>query len=343
MKIAIHKSDSGFNLRWIQYCNKNKIDFKIVNCFDNDIIEQLKDCDALIWHHSQNDPRHLILAKPLLFALEQAGKIVFPDFKTNWHFDDKLGQKYLLEALDLPFVPSAVFYTRKDALDWIRQTTFPKVFKLRRGAGSANVMLVKDRSQANKLINKAFGKGFSNYNALGNAKEIWRKWRLGNTDNHDLLKGILHLAYPPAYSRVAGRESGYVYFQDFVPDNDHDIRVVVIGNKAFAIKRMVRNNDFRASGSGEILYEKKYFSDEIINLAFEINTKLRSQCTAMDFVFDSGKPLLVEISYGFVPEGYNLCPGYWDNDINWYAGEFDPYGWMIENVIREKEENSDCK
>ena len=43
--IAIHKS-SGFAERWIAYCQQENIDYKIVNCYDSDIIEQLKDCDA---------------------------------------------------------------------------------------------------------------------------------------------------------------------------------------------------------------------------------------------------------------------------------------------------------
>lgn len=77
--------------------------------------------------------------------------------------------------------------------------------------------------------------------------------------------------------------------QDFIPNNDHDIRVIVIGDKAFAIKRMVRKNDFRASGSGNILYDKLQFNVESFRLAFEINNKLHSQCTAMDFIYQNNQ------------------------------------------------------
>lgn len=35
--IAIHKS-SGFAERWITYCEQEFIDYKIVNCYDADII-----------------------------------------------------------------------------------------------------------------------------------------------------------------------------------------------------------------------------------------------------------------------------------------------------------------
>lgn len=334
MKIAIHHKNSSFSDRWMRYCEENNIDYKIVNIYDNDIINQLYDCGALLLHHHQSSVKDVILAKPILFALQQAGIRVFPDFNTTWHFDDKLGQKYLLEALGAPLVPTYVFYDKNTALEWAAKTTFPKVFKLRGGAGSANVKLVKTRNEAKKLILRAFGKGFSNYDTMGSMKERWRKWRSGKTSITDVVKGVVRFVYPPQFTKVLGREVGYVYFQDFIPNNDHDIRVIVIGDKAFAIKRMVRKNDFRASGSGNILYEKHNFNENDIQLTFEIHEKLKSQCTAMDFVYDNGQPKIVEISYGFVKEVYDACTGYWDKDLNWHEGKFNPYGWMVEEVLK---------
>jgi glutathione synthase/RimK-type ligase-like ATP-grasp enzyme len=335
MKIAIHKSNSGFHPRWVSYCEKKKIPYKRVNCFDNDLVEQLKDCDALMWHHSQNDPGHLILAKSLLFSLEQAGIVVFPDFYTNWHFDDKLGQKYLLEALGLPLVKTTIFYNKKDALEWAMNTTFPVVFKLRRGAGSFNVKLIKTFSEAKLVILKSFGRGFSNFNALSYFVETLRKFRLRKANLAALLKSLTYFIIKPAYERIAGNEVGYVYFQEFIPKNNFDIRVIVIGDKAFAIKRMVRDNDFRASGSGNIKYEKENFNDSTIKLSFDLYQKLKSQCVAFDFIYKNDKPFLVEISYGFVKEGYDNCVGYWDKDLVFIPGKFDPCSWMVDEVINE--------
>jgi hypothetical protein len=36
-----------------------------------------------------------------------------------------------------------------------------------------------------------------------------------------------------------------------------------------------------------------------------------------------------------VKEVYVSCVGYWDKELNWYEGEFDPYGWMIEQLIKD--------
>lgn len=335
MKIAIHNSQRGFHPYWIKYCEERDIPYKLVDCYSNDIIEQLSDCDALMWHHHQMGPKDILFAKQLLFSLEQAGIVVFPDFNTAWHFDDKVGQKYLLESIDAPLVPSYAFFDKKTALNWLEETSFPKVFKLRGGAGSANVRLVKNKREARILVQKAFGRGFSQYEPWSNLKERMRKFKMGSGSMTDVTKGIARFAYPPRYSKVKGRQRGYVYFQDFIPNNDCDIRVIVIGNKAFAIKRLVRPNDFRASGSGYIKYEKKHFDEGTIKLSFNIASKLQSQCVAIDYVIKDDKPLIVEINYGFTKEGYDDCEGYWDSQLNWHPEMITPCEWMVEGVLSE--------
>ena len=335
MKLAIHRAKSGFSDRWIAYCEEQGIPYKSVDCYHTDIIEHLSDCDALLWHHNHAYPVDQLIAKPLLFSLEQAGKVVFPDFKTTWHYDDKLGQKYLFEALNLPAVRSYVFFTKREARNWTKNTEFPVVFKLRRGAGSRNVFLVKNKSQAVKLIRKAFGRGFRQYDAWGAIYEQYRKLKLGKSTLKNLLKAISHLWVPLYLEKAIGRERGYVYFQEFIPDNTYDIRVIVIKDKAFAIKRNVRKNDFRASGSGSTEYEKEHFSDEVVSMSFEMAEKMQSSCVGFDFVFDGITPYILEVTYGFNKYVYDDCTGYWDRQLNWYPGPFNPYGWMVDHIIEK--------
>jgi glutathione synthase/RimK-type ligase-like ATP-grasp enzyme len=333
--IAIQPAGGGFDQYWIEFCKSMNIPYKIVDCYKNDIIDQLLDCKCLMWQFYQNDPKANKFARQLLFTIQTSGKKVFPDINTMWHFDDKVGQKYLLESIGAPTVQTWVFYDRNEALQWAAQTSYPKVFKLRSGAGSANVKLVRTRIEANKLIHRAFGKGFSQFDAWTGLEERWRKFRLGKSGYTDVLKGVARIFYPTGFSRLAGKEKGYVYFQEFIPGNEFDIRVIVVGRKAFAIKRMVRKGDFRASGSGHILYDKTHFDNATVELAFRTSEKLKTQCIAYDFVYQGNKPLIVEISYGFSPSGYLDCPGYWDDCLNWYEGKFNPYGWMVEMMLKD--------
>jgi hypothetical protein len=71
-----------------------------------------------------------------------------------------------------------------------------------------------------------------------------------------------------------------------------------------------------------------------------VNEKVKSQSIAFDFVFDAEhNPLILEISYGFVAEGYDPCEGYWDKDLTWHEGSFNPYGWMVDMMIKIETKN----
>jgi len=336
MKIAIHHRKGSFSDRWFAYCTQQGIDCKLVNCYETDIMDQLKDCDVLMWHHSQIEYKDVLFAKQLLSAVAQSGKKTFPDYKTGWHFDDKVGQKYLFESIEAPLVPSYVFYTREEVLKWIDNTIFPKVFKLRGGAGSENVKLVNSSVQAKKLVKKAFGTGFTPFDRLGYLKERIRQYKEGKSPLMGVIKGLGRLFIPTEFARMHGREKGYIYFQDFIPNNQFDIRVVVIFGKAFAAKRMVRKNDFRASGSGNILYEKEHLPIDSVKLAFQLSVKLQTQCVAFDFVYnEEGNPLVIEMSYGFPTLATDLCIGYWDESLQFHEGPFTPQNWIVEALINK--------
>lgn len=335
MKIAIHHRKGGFSERWIEYCKSKDIPFKLVNAFDSDIVAQLKDCQVLMWHHSHINFEETIAAQTILTALEHAGVKVFPDHNTAWHFDNKIAQKYLLEAIDAPLVTSYVFYDKKKALSWAENTDFPKVFKLKNGASSKNVRLVHSKQQAISLINKSFGKGFLFFDKWNYLKELKYKKQGFLPYLVNVIRGVKRGLFPKKERAQFQNERGYIYFQEFMPNNNSDIRVIVVGDKAFAIKRLVREGDFRASGGGSIIYDKTEIDERCVVIAFEVAGKLGSQSLAFDFVFDVNQnPLIVEISYGYATKAYDLCPGYWDKNLKWHEGEFMPQEWMVDNILK---------
>lgn len=339
MKIAIHTNKCSFAARWEKYCKENGIEYKLVNAYENDIVENVKDCNAFMWHFHHADYRDMQFAKSLLFSLQKRGMKVFPDFNTCWHFDDKIAQKYLLEAIDAPLVPTYVFHTEKEAIEWAESTTYPKVFKLKGGAGASNVRLARTKKDAKKLIKQCFSKGFRQYRFDEIIKEEWRKYKQGNSTLRNFLRPIyyqLTKRYPNDFDHFRGKECGYAYFQEFIPNNTFDIRVCVVGDKAFGLKRYTRENDFRASGSGNISYSKAEIDERCVKIAFDVAKKLGAQSIALDFVFNKDNaPLIVEISYGYAVVAYDACEGYWTTDMQWHEGtNFDFCGWMIENLIK---------
>jgi len=335
MKIGIHHREGSYSTEWISYCDQNDIAYKLVDCYKNDIIEQLADCDALMWHYYHESAKDIQFAKQLLFALEGSGKVVYPNRASNWHFDDKVGQKYLFESIGAPLVPSYAFYTKREALEWVNSTSFPKVFKLRGGAGSSNVRLVRSRAQAVSFVRKAFGRGFKRYHPLKNLNERWRLYKMGKMSFVDLLKGWIRLLRPTKFARVMGRDRGYIYFQDFIPNNTHDIRVTYVNNRCFASRRAVRPGDFRASGSGIPDMDQANVPLSALEISFDVAEKLGLQSAAIDFVVLDDKPLIVEICYAYGHYDGHYKHGYYDRDLNYYKEEFNAYHWMVDWVLEE--------
>ena len=339
MLIAIHHRIGSFSDKWIEYCQIHQVPYKLVCCYDSDIISQLEGCDALMWHWPQTDSKASRFARQLTYALEMKGLSVFPSSQTCWHYDDKVGQKYLLESIGAQFPETNVFYDSPSALGWTETTDFPKVFKLRGGAGSSNVHLIHTKEQAKRFIHKAFTSGFSSISRLGFFKErVWHFRRDKNLKSLlEISKGVARLFIPTEQEHELNKEKGYIYFQKFIPSNAFDIRIIVIGNRAFGIKRMVRKNDFRASGSGSIIFDPDQIDPQCLKLAFEYTAKIGAQSVAYDFIFQNQTPVLVEISYAFLHEVYRKCPGYWDENLIWHEGEFFSEWFNVEDMVKEIE------
>lgn len=341
-RIAIHHRPGSFSDRWIEYCIDKQISYELVNCYNSDIIRQIRSFDMLFWHWHHEDPKSILFARQLVLSVEKMGLKVFPNINSCWSFDDKIGQKYILEAIGAPLVPSYVFYDEAEALDWIKKTDFPKVFKLRCGAGSTNVRLVKSKRAAEIICNKAFRRGFKPVAGYFTDVSVRLKKAKRISDYFQKIRRM-----PSVISRIylsnshRSREKGYIYFQDFIPNNEYDTRVVVIGNRAFAFRRFVRKNDFRASGSGQVDLNPSNINLKAISISFDIAQKLKTQSVAFDFLSDENKnPLIVEMSYGFTPGGsVKDCPGHWDKSLKWHEGQMWPQDAIFEDMLKSLESN----
>lgn len=337
MKIAIHGPDDGFfSVVWIDYCKRQGLDHKLVNCRASDIVDQVADCEIVMWQHTHFEVPDKLIGKQVLAALEQSGKTVFPDHRTGWHFDDKVAQKYLLESIGAPMAPTVVLVDEREAHAWAAAASYPSVFKLRSGAGATNVRLVHRAAEAHRLVAKAFGAGFSQHNPMTDLKETLYRRRKGKATTYDILRSFRRFLTSTPFARKSPREQSYVLFQQFFPGNPFDIRVVAIGDRACAVKRMVRPHDFRASGSGLWHHARHEIDERCVRIAFDTTRRLGMQCMGYDFVFDGdGNPRIIEMSYGFPVDIFRDCPGYWDDALRWHEAKFLPEEWIVDTVVAQ--------
>ena len=291
----------------------------------------------MLWHWAHYELKSQLVARQIIASVEKMSIKVFPNISTCWHFDDKVGQKYLLESVGAPLVPTYIFFDKQEAMDWIDKTEFPKVFKLRCGAGSQNVKLVKTKKEAKKLCKRSFRGGFTA--TSGYFGDFKRKVR--QIKSHGQLMDKLWRMPETIYNALINkyslpRQRGYIYFQDFLPDNNFDTRITIIGNRAFGFRRNTRPNDFRASGSGDIIYDIERIDKRCIQVAFRTVKKLKTQSLAFDFVFDkNGDPKIAEISYCYQNKAVYNCQGYWDDKMNWHAGHIWPEDVILIDLIND--------
>jgi glutathione synthase/RimK-type ligase-like ATP-grasp enzyme len=340
-QLSIHHREHSYSDRWIAYCDMQAIPYKVVNCLDSGIMKQLASSAGLLWHWDQADPREQLVARHVIKGAEAMGVTVFPNTSTCWHFDDKIAQKYLLEAIGAPLVPTYVFYELKEALHWIDRASFPKVFKLRKGAGSSNVKLVHSVREARALAKRAFSTGFAPIPHYG--RDAMKRYRMARRrgDILNVLRRIPQvLANIRATNRLMGREKGYIYFQDFIPENDFDTRVTVIGDRAFGFTRNVRPGDFRASGSGDIVYDSRRIHRACLEIAFEVTRKVGSQSMAFDFVLaENRQPRIIEVSYCYNAQAVHSCTGHWDTKLNWDEGSMWPQDAILIDLLDKIEQS----
>lgn len=335
--IALQNIASSFIDRWRVYFKEQRIEFVDIDIFDSGVLTLIAEqgIDRIFFDLTLYNPKNRIATQFIVPAIENLGVNIFPGSKELWHFDDKIAQKYLFESLKIPCCPTTVFYDKNQAKSWARREKFPKIFKLKSGAGSANVVMVKTAAQAERFIDKMFGSGIcavpslvSDLSVKASRHRKARDWgatlkRLPNT-----LHNIREMY------RSMPHERGYVYFQEFMSGNDCDTRVTIIGDRAFAFRRMVRKDDFRASGSGNIDWSQNAIDPSMINLAFTAAERIQSRCMAFDLIYDCDKnPVVVECCYGFVPDAIAKCPGYWDKSMSFHCGTFFPQDLIAQDML----------
>lgn len=345
-KIAVHidpKYPNSFSVKWIEYINSTEgYEAKAVNLKAIDAIQQVKDCAGVMWHF-RHTPEDKQIAPKILTAIEQNLHIpVFPNLDTRWHFDEKVAQHYLFEASELPHIKSWVFWNYEEAKKFIETTDeYPLVYKLSCGAGSANVIKLDDKEQALPFVEKMFNQGVFPYTE----NEYKIKSMEGDKNYPSFIKRvkfgidyILKKRNPPLpwYYNL---QKNYIYFQKFIPDNPNDIRITVIGDRAFGFSRNNRPNDFRASGSGSIVYDLEKIPLDAVKLAFSMSDKYALQSCAYDILIDkqSKKCLISEIGYGYNSKAVYNAPGQWDRNLNWHEGHIWPQELHVKCFIKEIE------
>lgn len=301
------------------------------------LLEDLKSCTHLVFRHTQGDTDPKIYDVIFNIATKVYNIKCLPDYSTFWPYEDKTKEYYLLKSNGFPVVESRIFWNAGPALEYLRKADFPIIAKLPKGAGSTNVIKVSSSAEGIRIIKQVFRRGVKSggLDSNTNLTSIRKKGLVGYS-KRKLRKFLISLGLLTDHSRYPEWQiqKDALLFQRFLPGNTFDTRVTVIGKRALAFRRFVRENDFRASGSGKLSFETDKIDTRCVQIAFSVVKKLNFSTMAFDFIYDEKKnPWINEISYSFVDRFVGLCQGYWDDNLVWHEGSNWPQYYQLSDFL----------
>ena len=337
-KFVHHNGEQqSYSERWIKLAANQDIEVVPVDVFSANILKTVSACDAFMWRYGITAlPR--LYAGRLLYAIEDGlGLPVFPSLKSRWHFEDKVGQYYYLFAAGIPIPATDIFWTREEAIGFCDVASYPFVLKLATGYQSSSVTLVRNRREALYYVDQLFNWGVRTLGHRPTSRSRLLRRRI-RAAGEIIIKG--QNPYGPTPN--ADLQYGYFLAQEFLPNNDFDVRVTVTGNRAFAFRRFNRPGDFRASGSGKIDWDPKQVGEDVVRLGYRAARRLGPQTLTVDIIRRGTEPVIVELGLAYASWAVRDCPGHWVlkgepefGELEWVEGSLRPEDAIFTDFVAQ--------
>jgi glutathione synthase/RimK-type ligase-like ATP-grasp enzyme len=337
MLVGIHiDPHKGFNKpleRYEKILELNRIDYVRLDVSKSDFWQQVKNLDIFIMQYYGTHRQQQIARTVIPIIENDLGIKCFPNNLMSWLYNDKVREYYFLNQNSFPTIPTWIFWDKSEAQKWLSTASLPVVFKLKGGASSENVVLVSNKPYGNRLISKMFRSGIISGNIPGFTSMKWKN--IMTIENMRRFGGNIRRFLKGQERNIFDdKHQNYVLFQKFLPNNEIDTRICVIGGRISGDIRYVRNKDFRASGSGRCDVDQSKIDHRCIEIALSISQKVGFTMMCYDFLFDENNlPLISEMSYIEPDWGIWDRPGYWDVDLNWHPGHFWPQYFILQDLL----------
>ena len=229
-----------------RFLKNNKIAYEYFNIHSSSWMEDAKKFDVFIWRPLFS-PYELEEAREKIYFLERLlNKSVYPSFAEIMFYENKILQNYILKNEGFPVIETFISYDYDEVLDWLEKAKYPFVSKIKEGAASQGVSLIRNKKTARGHVEKIFRGGKPTY------------W--------PFLK-----------------QKNYVFFQKYVENEGFDLRVIVVDeNHIFGYYREIPKGEFRASGMGLVV--KKELPKEAVRVALDLTKKLTFTNLSVDFL-----------------------------------------------------------
>jgi glutathione synthase/RimK-type ligase-like ATP-grasp enzyme len=207
----------------------------------------------------------------IVFGLYLKGAILLPDYRFLRANNNKVFMEILRDLAGF------------EEMKTIRAKGYGTVIELARRAGDGKFVI----KQAAGAMSQGVKLSVNRDDLIRKAKKISRtKYRYAEL--WDLKNKIKHKGFIPD----SLYRSKFIV-QDFVGGLENDWKVLIYGDKAFALERKTRRKDFRASGSGLFEYSRD-LPDGLLDFAMGVYQALKVPHLSLDIAFDGDSFYLLE-------------------------------------------------
>ncbi|WP_256003247.1 ATP-grasp domain-containing protein [Pedobacter deserti] len=275
---------------------------KIIVMHFREYIENINDVPQnsyLFYTVTRNSAYRSYLLDAILYLKDVRPDVnLIPSLDMFLSYGNKGYQELLRKKLKLGNLSGHYFGDITDLQD--KHLVFPSVIKLPYGSGSRQVGLVNNLAEIRKFVDLHKGSVTSvkqlRFYLSRFVKSLYKgESDLENYNNHYYLNRTPFI------------------LQEYIPGLQHDFKVLVFGERYFVLKRYVRDNDFRASGSGKFHFETP--DEALLNYAKEVFEKLDVPFISLDIAQDDKKCYLIELQgIGFGMPTLTRSNGYYTYD-----------------------------
>lgn len=223
----------------------------------------------IILYTSSQKPRYKKFIEDTMFHLNK-NNIIIPRYEILLCHENKGFQVLYAREIGLPCPRSLYFGSIEDLESKKDAIRFPVVFKLASGFASKHIVLVENYHQLLRIVHKHFDERYSLFKSF--IKDIL----IHNKTVHSALSHC----------------TGQYILQEFIPDLDCDYKVLVFADNYYVLRRNVRVNDFRASGSGIFTFPEPPM--EVLDFARFVFTKLDIPMASLDIAWNGKQCYLLE-------------------------------------------------
>ena len=261
----------------------------------------------LVLYTSNEEPgyEYKSFIEDVVLFLKEKGAVLLPKYELLRANNNKsfmeLYKVAILEGTE--FLQARVYGCLEDLLSQIDRIRYPVVFKPSEGSMSSGVALAKSKAELLGLVKK--------YAKTSNL----RSW----------LKEMVRQRKFLGYVKNSYYQKKFI-LQPYIPNLENDWKVLIFGEKVYVLRRGVRKNDFRASGShlGYKAGSKSGFPVDHLDRLLDFKNKIGLPSISIDYTFDGKNGYIIEFqgiyfglsTHNYSDDYYQRVDGKWEVKAN---------------------------